>query len=87
MGVLTDVDHLFDYYQWYVRRKKGKIYLFFHAWEYSIAGLLMLGLIYYHPVFLAAVLAHLGHVTADHFHNNLTLGVIPSPIGYLSDST
>ena len=76
VGVLTDVDHLFDYYQWYVRRKKGKIYLFFHAWEYSIAGLLVLAFAYYHPVLLAAVLAHLAHVATDHFHNQL------APWGY-----
>ena len=76
VGVLMDVDHLFDYYQWYIRRKKGKIYLLFHAWEYSIAGLLVVGLAYYHPVFLAAVLAHLGHVASDHFHNNM------APWGY-----
>lgn len=71
VGVLIDVDHLFDFYRWYIRRKKGKIYLFFHAWEYSIAGLLLVGLLYYHPVFLAAMLAHLGHVATDHFHNRL----------------
>ena len=73
VGVLTDVDHLFDYYLWYVRRKKSKTYLMFHAWEYSIAGILVMGLVYYHPVLLAAVLAHLGHVTTDHFHNQLAL--------------
>jgi hypothetical protein len=71
-GVLTDVDHLYDFYQWYIRRKKGRIYLLFHAWEYGIAGLLVIGLVYYHPVLLAAVLAHLGHVATDHFHNRLT---------------
>lgn len=76
VGVLTDVDHLFDFYLWYVRRKQTKIYLFLHAWEYPIIGLLVLGLIYYHPVILAAVLAHLGHVAADHLHNNL------APWGY-----
>jgi len=76
VGVLNDVDHLFDFYQWYVRRKKGKVYLFFHAWEYSMAGLLLVGLVYYHPVLLAAVLAHLGHVTTDNFHNRL------APWGY-----
>ena len=76
VGVLTDVDHLFDYYQWYVRRKKGKIYLFFHAWEYSIVGFLVVAVAYYHPVLLAAALAHLAHVATDHFHNQL------APWGY-----
>lgn len=76
VGVLIDVDHLYDYYRWYVRRKKGKIFLLLHAWEYSLAGLLLVGLVYYHPLLLAAVLAHLGHIATDHFHNHL------SPWGY-----
>ena len=76
VGVLTDIDHLFDYYRWYARRQKGRVYLLFHAWEYSIVGLLVLGLVYYHPVMLAVVLAHLGHVATDHFHNRL------APWGY-----
>ena len=71
VGVLTDVDHLFDFYQWYVRRKQGKLFLFFHAWEYGIAGLLALLFLFYDPIFLAIVLAHLGHVATDQFHNGL----------------
>ena len=37
-----------------------------------IIDLLLVGVFYYHPILLAAVLARLGHVTADHFHNRLT---------------
>ena len=69
VGVLIDVDHLVDFYQWYVRRKRNKIYQFFHAWEYSIIGLLLLGVFFYHSVPLATALAHLGHVATDHFRN------------------
>ena len=76
VGVLTDVDHLFDFYRWYISRKTGKIFLYFHAWEYSVAGLLVLGFFFYHPLLLAAVLAHLGHVATDHFHNRM------APWGY-----
>ena len=76
VGVLVDVDHLFDFYQWYVRRRSGRIYLFFHAWEYSVAGLLVAGLLFYHPVLLAIALSHLGHIAADHFHNRM------APWGY-----
>ena len=47
VGVLTDVDHLFDVYQWYMRRKQGKLFLLFHAWEYGIAGLLTLLFLFY----------------------------------------
>ena len=75
-GVVVDVDHLVDYYQWWVKRRPNKVFLVFHAWEYSIAGFLVLGLAYYHPILLAVVLAHLGHVATDHFHNAI------SPFGY-----
>ena len=76
VGVLTDVDHLFDYYLWYIRRKKNRIFLFFHAWEYGIIGILVLGFFFYHPLLMAAVAAHLGHVTTDHLHNRI------APWGY-----
>ena len=76
MGVAVDIDHLVDYYQWWIRRKPNQILVLFHGWEYSIIGLLLLVFSYYHPIFLAAVAAHLGHVATDHFHNRL------SPLGY-----
>ena len=72
VGVLMDVDHLFDFYQWYVRGKSNRIYLLFHAWEYSVAGIIVLAAAFYHPLFLALVLAHMAHVATDHFHNHLT---------------
>ena len=71
-GVAVDVDHLLDYYRRWVQRRPNKIFVLFHAWEYSIAGLLVLVFGYYHPILLAVVLAHLGHVATDHFHNRLT---------------
>ena len=75
VGVFMDVDHLYDYYQWYIKGRPNKIYLWFHAWEYSIIGLALLPW-FYHPLLLAAVLAHLAHVITDHLHNHL------SPLGY-----
>ena len=73
VGVFMDLDHLYDYYQWYIRGRRDKVYLVFHAWEYSALGLVLLGLVFYHPLFLATVLAHLGHVASDHFRNKLSL--------------
>jgi len=67
---------VFDYYQWYVRRKLSKRYLFFHAREYSIIALVLVGIFYYRPVLLAAAMAYLGHVATDCFHNGI------SPWGY-----
>ena len=38
---------------------------------FSVAAFLTLGFLFYHPVFLAIVLAQLGHVATDHFHNRM----------------
>ncbi len=73
VGVFVDVDHLVDLYQSWIRRDPTKVIVPFHGWEYSIAGLLVLVLVFYHPILLAVVLGHLSHVATDHFHNRLTL--------------
>ena len=70
-SVLMDVDHVYDYYQRYARRKYGKIYVPLHAWEYSLVGLGLIALGLSHPIFLGAVLAHLTHVGSDQWHNGL----------------
>ena len=75
-GVLIDVDHLYDYYQRYIKRKQNKVYVLFHAWEYSLVGLLILTIAFYHPVLLGLLLGHLSHVATDHSVNRL------SPFGY-----
>jgi len=75
-GVLIDVDHLYDYYQRYVKRRQNKLYVLFHAWEYSLIGLLILTMALYHPVLLGVLLGHLSHVVTDHLVNRL------SPFGY-----
>ncbi len=75
VGVFMDADHLYDCYQRYIKGNLTKTYLLLHAWEYSIAGLGVL-LVYYHPILLACVLAHLAHVVTDHFVNKL------HPLGY-----
>ena len=66
-----DADHLFYFYRWYVKGRPDKIYLLLHAWEYSLAGLVILAAVFYHPLFLATLTAHVAHVATDHFHNRL----------------
>lgn len=75
-GVLIDVDHLYDYYQRYVKRRQNKVYVLLHAWEYTLIGLLILTTASYHPVLLGVLLGHLSHVVTDHSVNRL------SPFGY-----
>ena len=71
VGVLMDSDHLYDFYQWYIRGRSNRIYILFHAWEYSVAGVIVLASVFFHPLLLAVVSAHLAHVATDHFHNRL----------------
>ncbi len=66
-----DLDHLYDYYQRYVKGKKGRVYVLLHAWEYPLI-MSFISLVFYHPFLLAAILGHLAHVTIDHAWNRLT---------------
>jgi hypothetical protein len=76
VGVLIDADHLIDLHRSWIKGRPDKVLVLAHGWEYSIIGLVFLGLIFYQPIVLGAVLGHLGHVATDHFHNRLT------PLGY-----
>lgn len=60
-----------DYYNWYVRRDPRYLLILFHAWEFSLAGLALLLGWWHHPIFLAAILGYLGHLTADQLANGL----------------
>lgn len=72
VGVLMDVDHLYDYYRWSVNRKDPKIFVLFHAWEYSLTGLAVWVFVFSNPLMLGAALGHLAHVTTDHAANHLS---------------
>ena len=72
VGVPLDLDHVHDYYQWYARGNKHKVYVLLHAWEYSLAGILALVLGLHHPFLLAFTLGHLGHVAIDNMYNGLS---------------
>lgn len=68
-GVLIDVDHVLDYYNWYWRKDKGRLYVLLHGWEYSAVSLVLVLALWYHPVLLAAVLGHIGHLIGDQIGN------------------
>lgn len=72
VGVLMDVDHVYDYYRWYIRGKRARIYVVLHAWEYSVVGLGVLAAGISHPFVWAATLAHLAHVGSDQLVNDVS---------------
>jgi hypothetical protein len=69
-GVLIDGDHVVDYADWLMRGWRKYIFVPLHAWEFAAIGLVAVAL-WYHPLFLAAVLGQLSHVITDHFTNHL----------------
>ena len=71
VGVMMDLDHLYDYYHWLIKRKPRRTYVLLHAWEYSFLGLVVLAFSGNHPAILAVVLGHLAHVASDHLYNGL----------------
>jgi len=68
-GVLNDMDHLYDFYRWYVRGDRERVYLWFHAWEYSLVGLVLVLTVWDHPIFIGAVVGHIGHMMGDQIGN------------------
>ena len=68
-GALNDADHLLDYYLWFVRKDRRRLYLIFHAWEYAVVALALSLTIWQHPVLLAAALGHIGHLIGDQLAN------------------
>ncbi|MCH8108589.1 MAG: hypothetical protein IIB15_00530 [Chloroflexi bacterium] len=76
-GVLIDADHVTDYFD--LPRLSNRKYMlrYFHAWEYSLVGLVALSTFWYHPLLLAAVLGHLSHLLIDQVTNRI------HPLAYL----
>lgn len=76
-GVFTDTDHLLDFVE--PREGSRPIYMIrpFHAWEFSIVGVGIILAIWYHPLFLAAVVAYTSHLLLDQISNHV------HPMAYL----
>jgi hypothetical protein len=53
-GVLPDVDHVFDYYNWYIRNKTERLFVFLHGWEY-LAALVGLYLFAFQETWMLAI--------------------------------
>ena len=69
-GVLIDSDHVTDVFGAEFMGPRPYMVRFFHAWEYTAAGLIALGF-WYHPILLAATLGHLSHLMLDQVTNEV----------------
>ena len=65
-GVLPDLDHTLDYYNWLVRHRPHRIFYLFHSWEYLGILVLALVLLAGNPVVLGITLGYASHVASDY---------------------
>ncbi|MFQ6027449.1 MAG: hypothetical protein ACE5Q6_08160 [Dehalococcoidia bacterium] len=65
-GVLPDLDHALDYYNWLFRHRLHRVFYLFHGWEHL--GLLVLAsaLLGWTPVMLGLTLGYASHVAGDY---------------------
>lgn len=68
-GVLPDVDHLIDFFDPKDNGHNRLMLRPFHAWEYFLATLVMVLALYSEPLFWAAALGYLSHLTLDQVAN------------------
>lgn len=68
-GFLPDVDHLLDYFNWYVRRSHRLIIVFLHSWELVVLGALVYAFAVRESWMLAVVLGYTSHMFFDQVVN------------------
>lgn len=67
-GVLIDGDHVLDWADWIYHGYRKHMIVLFHSWE-LVAVLLASLLVWHNPIYVAAALGYVGHVTSDHLLN------------------
>jgi hypothetical protein len=68
-GVLPDVDHLLDYYLWWIKGERRFLILFLHGWEYLLLGAVIYLLWVDNIWMLATVLGYASQIGADQLFN------------------
>ena len=68
-GVLIDLDHLVDYYRWFVKGAHSRAYFFLHSYELLVPAYLAGYLSGWDPVVMGVSFAFLGHLLCDQLAN------------------
>ncbi len=68
-GVLPDLDHLLDYFNWYVRRRNYHIYYLLHGWEYLVILAFTAALWSRNPIILGLTVGYASHIVGDYLVN------------------
>jgi hypothetical protein len=75
-GVMIDMDHLVEYYRWFVKEDNTRVYYFLHSYELVVPVFLAGYFSGWDPVVLGVSFAFLGHLLTDQLVNPM------APLGY-----
>ena len=68
-GAMVDLDHLVEYYLWFVKEDNSRVFYFLHSYELLVPCILAGYLSGGDPVVLGSSLAFLGHLITDQLAN------------------
>ena len=68
-GVMIDIDHLVEYYRWFVKEDNSKVFYFLHSYELLVPVFLAGYLSGWDPVVVGISFAFLGHLLTDQLVN------------------
>ena len=68
-GVMVDLDHLVEYYWWFVKEDHTRAWFFLHSYELAVPAFLAGYLSGWNPVVLGISFAFLGHLITDQIAN------------------
>ena len=71
-GVMIDIDHLVEYYNWFIREDDTRLYYFLHSYELLAPAFLAGYMSGWDPIVLGVSFAFLGHLIADQLANPVT---------------
>lgn len=68
-GVMIDLDHLVEYYWWFIKEDNSKVFYFLHSYELVVPAFLAGYLSGWDPVVLGVSVAFTGHLITDQLVN------------------
>jgi hypothetical protein len=68
-GLMVDVDHLLEYYWWFVKEDHSRVWYLLHSYELVVPAFLAGYLSGWDPMVLGVSLAFLGHLITDQLAN------------------
>lgn len=68
-GTMIDLDHLVEYYRWFIKEDNSRVLFFLHSYELVVPAFLSGYLSGWDPVVLGVSFAFLGHLLTDQIAN------------------